>query len=84
MPTGKPNEWASPKEVVEMYSRWGYYPEGQKGLGYDFFSVLWCRNPGKDRWTLTTVDDHTRPRLVDQPLTSFPLDYLINTAGWVL
>jgi hypothetical protein len=80
----KPKEWHDSPDIVEQYSRVGFRPSGQKELGHHLHTVLWMRSPGFARWTMTTVDDHTRQQVDNQPISNFAMDYLVKIAGWEL
>lgn len=78
----KPKAWSDGKDVVEQYERFGFRPAGQKELGHHFHTVLWCKNPSRNVWTMTTIDDHTRDQLSDQEVSNFVIDYLYKVAKW--
>jgi hypothetical protein len=80
----KPKEWHDDKNVVEQYSRFGYRPAGQKEMGHHLHTVLWARNPSYKKWTLTSVDDHTRELLDNEEVNNFVMDYLVKIAKWEL
>lgn len=77
-------KWKDSKEVAEMFGRYGMKPVGQKQLGYQFHTVLLMKQPAKDEWTVTTVDDPSREKLVNAPLNDFVMSYLLPVAGWTL
>ena len=74
--------WHDSKAVIEQFTHIGYRPAGQKELGHFFHTVLWMRHPSRDRWTMSTVDDHTRMITDNAPVTNFVMDYLVGVAGW--
>lgn len=82
VPTGKKGEWADSKEQVAMFSRYGYRPAGQKKLAHMFHSILWMRAQTRGVWTITSVDDHTRELLDNEPVRDFAADYLQRVARW--
>ncbi len=82
LPTGSGKGWSDDREVIEQYSRFGFRPSGQKELGHHFHTVLWMKNPGFRKWTITTVDDHTRELLDNSEVHNFVLDYLVKVAKW--
>lgn len=78
----KPKAWSDSKEVIGQYEMFGFRPAGQKELGHHFHSVLWMKHPTRSKWTITTVDDHTREQLHDAEIHNFVLDYLHKVARW--
>jgi hypothetical protein len=85
VPTGKPKEWADSPQTVGQFARFGYKPAGQKDLGFQFHTVLLMANPKHGKYTMTSVDDHTRTLLEDaEVVPDFVLGYLVPVAGWQL
>lgn len=71
------------KDVRALFQRYGVKPQGQKSLGFQFFTVLWLIAK-KDGWSFTTVKDVGRENVTDSPMTDFVGDYLVKIAGWEL
>ncbi len=76
------------KAVIKMFQRFGVKAVGHNQLGWVFRSVLLCKHPTKDEWTLTTVDDPGRVQLEDETVAGPPLgfvkSYLMDVAGWTI
>lgn len=70
------------REIRETFGRYGVRPAGQKGLGFQFHTVLLLQSPSAGEWKMTSVKDRSRELLVGQDLSDFALGYLIGTAGW--
>ena len=78
----KPKQWSDSKDVIEQYEEIGFRPAGQKELGHHFHTVLHMKNPSRDRYVMRTVDDHTREKQYDTPISNFVIDYLFKVARW--
>lgn len=76
--------WKDSKEAIDLYSRVGMRAITEKTAGYSFHSVLYMQHPKAKEWTITTVDDHAREHLTDEPISDFVLSWLVPVAGWSL
>lgn len=86
-PVQEPNQQGKggdDKETRQAYGRYGVKPDGQKALGFQFFSVIWMIPKGKEEWVFTTIKDLNRERPQNQPIKDFVMDYLVKVAGWSL
>lgn len=72
------------KETRQAYGQFGVKPDGQKALGFQFFTVIWMIPMGREQWRFTSIKDLNRDRPVNQPMTDFVMDYLVPVAGWSL
>lgn len=71
------------KEVRSLFGRYGVKPQGQKNLGFQFFTVLWMIDGGNEGYKFTTIKDLKRENVVNQKIKDFVMDYLVGIGGWV-
>lgn len=76
---GSVNEAA---DVVRDYGRIGFKPEGQKGLGHLFHTVLYCQAGPRGTWFVTTAKDRERKTCAGVQLGEFSIQYLLKVARW--
>jgi len=69
--------------VRDVYSRFGYRPQGQKFLGHYFRTVIFTQR-SKQGWKLNSIKDRNRGLLEGQDLTNFTTQYLKGIGGWQL
>lgn len=70
------------KEIREAFERAGFKPAGQKGLGFQFFTVILLSPFGK-AWKFQTIKDLNRG-LNNGEMKDFVMDYLVKIGGWEL
>jgi hypothetical protein len=71
-------------DVRRMFSA-GYRPAGQKDLPHQFDTIIFIEpphDPERKRRLATTYKDRGRQPFTDQLLVNFPLQYLMQRAGW--
>ena len=71
------------KENLDIYSRFGLKPHGQKFIGHYFKTIILTGRPRKE-FILNTVKDRGRDSMIGTPVNDFTLTYLKNIAGWSL
>lgn len=78
-------------QVRQMFGRLGAKPKGQKGLPFQFHTILLAQDKsagaGTGPWVLTTAKDRdmgevVREKMIGAPYNDFVLDYLVKRAGW--
>lgn len=72
------------KDTVQIFGRYSVKPDGQKQLGFQFFTILWMIPHGNEEWRFTSVKDLNRERPQNAPMKDFVMDYLVGIAGWTL
>jgi hypothetical protein len=69
----------------KLFGPYGVKPDGQKDLGYQFDSVLLTGfGRSSSDYTITSVGDTNRVKVVEKPLHNFTIDYLVQQGGWKL
>jgi hypothetical protein len=67
----------------KLFGPYGVKPDGQKELGYQFDSILLTGfGRTSSDYTLTTIGDTNRDKVIEKPLNDFTIDYLVQVGGW--
>lgn len=69
------------KENLDIYSRYGLKPHGQKFIGHYFKTIILTGRPKSD-FIFNTVKDRGRAELKGTTVKDFTLTYLKGIAGW--
>lgn len=86
-PDPKTGRGGDPEAMLNLYSRVGMKPEGQKNLTFEFHTVLFFQQRGAD-WTITTIKERSSPEqpreyLVNEKVEpDFVSTYLYKVAKW--
>lgn len=72
------------KQTRMTFGPYGVKPVGQKHLGFQFHTLLILMESTPNDYTITTVKDRERPKLIGESYNSFANTYLIKIAGWTL
>ena len=69
-------------QVIADYGHLGARPDGQKGMGHIFHSVLRVHRKRTGERLLSTAKDYGRRELKDAEFRDFATGYLLPVAGW--
>lgn len=72
------------KEIVNLYGRLGFRPQGQKNLSHQFHTVLLMSDAGKGDWRMQTAKDREREMMGGVEVGDWVVNYLVKVGGWKL
>lgn len=73
------------QELIDLFGRIGFRPQGQKDLAHMFHTVLFMQASGtvaKPEWRIQSPKDRERPLLKGEKVDQFVVTYLMKVAGW--
>lgn len=85
--------FADDDELIKLYRRIGYRPQGEDNYSHLFHSVIRMVPGTENKWFITTVKERVimkangeehRPLLKGAEVADFSVTYLVGVAGWSL
>lgn len=78
-------DWATSREVLQLFERHGHYPTGQKHNSYSTPTRIRMEELAYGEYVFTILKDQPgRERAERAPMMSFPISYLMGCAGWTI